>query len=372
VTSARTTRGPRALPAAVAVATAVALTTLGMSIPASASAFALPPTGAGIDVSYPQCSANSHVELSGNVPFAVVGVNGGRANTVNPCFLAEYNSALLLSGQTEQPHAAVYVNTGNPALAATWWPTTDRTQAGTTVVNPDGSCTHLAGAACAYVYGYSMAQADYRRVRREVARLPELWWLDVETSNAWQADVVANSASLTAMVDFFQGQGLAVGLYSTSYQWNRIAGSTAASSSLASLRSWLAGASEVGAPAGCERSPLTPGGWVSMVQYVGLFDNDVSCRRFGAVGATIVSTDSPVGELSAVAGVWAAGSVSYLYQWSRDGVPIAGATGATYDPISADVGTSIAVTITGIASGYSTTSFTSSAVPVLPNGLAPE
>jgi hypothetical protein len=351
----------------------LAITSLGLvgtlSPTAAQRLQSLPPTGAGVDVSFPQCSAHSHVELPASIPFAVVGVNGGTASTANPCFASEYNSAILLAGKTEQPHVAVYVNTGNPALAAVWWPTTDATQSGTRVVNPNGPCTHLAGSACAYVYGYSMAQADYRRARASRTRLPELWWLDVETSNTWQSDTNANAASLSGMVDYLRSKRRSVGIYSTSYQWNLIAGVTSASSSLAGLRSWLAGASQVGAPIDCERSPLTPRGWVAMVQYVTQFDNDVSCHRFDAVSPRIVVASSTATGtvLRSISGVWAPGSVSYARQWNRNGVAIPGATGVEYVTMPSDAGTKISVTITGMSNGYSTTARSSTAVLVEPS-----
>jgi len=328
---------------------------------------ALPPTGAGVDISFPQCDASSHVELPPNLPFAVVGINGGTASSANPCFASEYNSALLLGGATEQPHASVYVNTGNPALAAAWWPTGDATESGTPVTNPDGTCAHLAGAACAYVYGYSMAQADYRRARAEATLLPNLWWLDVETTNTWQSDTTANSASLSGMVDYLTRKDLSVGIYSTSFQWAKIAGTTPASSSLAGLRSWLAGASEPGAPVDCEGAPLTPGGWVAMVQYVTHLDNDVSCHLFYAAAAIVVpSTPSAVGTpLAAFGGAWGTDAATYTYQWSRNGVAIPGANALIYTSVAADIGSDVTVTITGMKSGFSTTSATSESVAVL-------
>ncbi|MEJ1230705.1 MAG: hypothetical protein WDM88_09110 [Galbitalea sp.] len=122
---ASTTRGLLGVTAAFALAAA------GVIVPAQASIAAVtpllaPPVGAGADISFPQCTSTSHVDLPANIPFAVIGVNGGVANNDNRCLRSEYNSALLLTGRTEQPHASVYVNTGNPALAATWWPTARR------------------------------------------------------------------------------------------------------------------------------------------------------------------------------------------------------------------------------------------------------
>ncbi len=333
---------------------------------------ALPPTGSGVDVSFPQCAAKSHVDLPASVPFAVVGVNGGVASNSNPCFLSEFNSALLLAGSVDQPHAALYVNTGNPSLAATWWPSDDTTQSGTRVSNPNGACTHLAGASCAYIYGYSMAQADYRRARTALVRVPRMWWLDVETSNSWQPDVVANSASLIGMVDYFEAKGLDVGIYSTSYQWGIIAGATLPASHLAGLPSWLAGGSAVGAPVDCEKNPLTPNGRVAMVQYVTNLDNDYACQSF-AVGSATIAPHAPsvVGtELTASAGHWGARDIQYAYQWNDDGVAIPGATGSSYVTGPSDVGATVSVTITGTKPGYSLASRTSDTVSVL-GELAP-
>jgi len=297
----------------------------------------------------------------------VIGVNGGVASNSNPCFSSEYNSAFLLGGSTEQPHASVYVNTGNPGLAAAWWPASDHTQIGTAIVNPNGSCDNLPGAACAYVYGYSMAQADYRRVRKALVRMPDLWWLDVETSNTWQSDVVANAASLSGMVAYFESRQLAVGLYSTTYQWNKIAGATQATSNLAGLPSWLAGGSRLGAAGDCEKSPLTPGGHVAMVQYVAQLDQDYSCRRFQVATAAIVPVgQSAVGrELTGVSGSWGPPDVSYSYQWNRDGAPIPEAISKSYVPTSLDAGCVVTVTITGLESGYSAASRTSNGVTIL-------
>jgi hypothetical protein len=356
----------------------LALATMGASVPVRASgsdapATSLPPTGAGVDISFPQCSPDSHVDLPAGIPFAVIGVNGGVASNSNKCLQSEYNSALLLAGTTDQPHASLYVNTGNPALAATWWPAGDKTQSGGAVQNPDGTCTHAAGPACAYVYGYSMAQADYRRAQSKLTRVPSMWWLDVETTNTWQRDLAANAASLTGMVDYFQSKGLTVGIYSTSFQWKKIAGVTSAKSHLAGLLSWLAGGSYVGAPADCEKKPLTPNGRVVMVQYVTHFDNDYSCHPFDAAAAMISpSSPSVVGSaLTAIPESWAPDGVTYSYQWYRNEAAIAGATSNLYTTTTADIDTNLTVTITGVKSGYSTTAKSSVVTTVLAR-LAPQ
>lgn len=56
--------------------------------------------------------------------------------------------------------------------------------------------------------------------------------------------------------------------------------------------------------------------------------------------------------LTATAGTWAPSSVALAYQWSRDGVAIGGATGATYVLGDPDVGHRISVSVTGSAAGY--------------------
>jgi hypothetical protein len=110
-----------------------------------------------------------------------------------------------------------------------------------------------------------------------------------------------------------------------------------------------------------------------MVQYVMHLDNDYSCHQFKAPTAMVAQGDQSVvgSELTAVSGEWAAGDMSYSYQWSRDGVAIPGATSNSYVPADGDVGTMVTVTITGFGAGYSAASKISSPVAVLP-ALMPE
>lgn len=357
----------RSLAALLLVAAGLAVPTAPAEAAPTVTYPGLPPIASGIDVSFPQCDKNSHVDYPPGLPFAIIGLNGGIASNDNKCLRSEFNSALLLGGQTDQPHAAVYVNTGNPALAAAWWPSDDTTQDGSAVANPDGSCEHKPGAACAYVYGYSMAKADYRKARQKLSRVPDVWWLDVETSNTWQSDTNANAASLTGMVDYFQSKSLHIGIYSTALQWKKIAGVTPSSSHLAGLPSWIAGGTYVGAPKDCEQTPLTPGGRVAMIQFVTHFDNDYSCQRFPGAGALIQTPGAPVAgsTLQAVPGDWGASGTTFTYQWQRNDVDIKGATSASYVAIKDDVDANLSVTITGTALGHSTTAKTSATLAIL-------
>ncbi|MEV7133397.1 hypothetical protein AB0N24_10975 [Arthrobacter sp. NPDC093128] len=259
----------------LSVATAVALAVLG-----GAPATAAPPRPAdpvGIDVSWPQCGKT----LPSGLAFAIVGVNNGLANTTNPCLEAQLDWAALTikyPQATSQPRVALYVNTANPGLGGSWWPSSNF-YSGTVVDNPYGKCAGKNDKACAYMYGYAKAYDD--AVLRGVDD-PEdyFWWLDVETENSWQPDREANRADLEGMTAYFESIGADVGIYSTGYQWGQIAGTVPSSSNLAGLPSWLAGARTLnGAKSNCSLSGLTPGSRVALTQYVSSgLDYNYACK----------------------------------------------------------------------------------------------
>jgi hypothetical protein len=67
------------------------------------------PPALGFDISFPQCGGPEP-----NAPaFALVGVNGGRAFTGNPCLARQYVWALTATSVV-QPRAGFYMNTGKP------------------------------------------------------------------------------------------------------------------------------------------------------------------------------------------------------------------------------------------------------------------
>ncbi len=99
----------------VLAALVVLLSGWGISTAAAASVAPSAAVGAiGHDVSTPQCGRT----LPEIGAFGVVGVNGGRAFTENPCFATEHAWA------KRRPAASgVYVNTGNPAPRSDfYWP----------------------------------------------------------------------------------------------------------------------------------------------------------------------------------------------------------------------------------------------------------
>jgi uncharacterized protein YjbI with pentapeptide repeats len=73
----------------------------------------------------------------------------------------------------------------------------------------------------------------------------------------------------------------------------------------------------------------------------------------------VVSGSVAVGStLTANPGIWDLG-VTLSYQWLRDGLPISGATSATYKILISDLGSSIALKVTGSAAGFNPKSLTS-------------
>lgn len=226
----------------------------------------------GSDISWPQCGG----WLPSGQAFGIVGVNDGRPGTANPCFAEQLGWANGSAGGTSQPAAAVYVNTANPAGYGGWWPASDA-EVGVSGRNPYGSCDGTASAACAYLYGYGIAFDDVNRYGiSDPAK--RMWWLDVETGNAWSWDTVANAAVIEGMASFLQSIGAAVGIYSTSYQFGLIAGRLHPDSNLNGLKSWLAGAtSPESAVELCSAPPLTVGGVVALTQFTTDFDYNYSC-----------------------------------------------------------------------------------------------
>jgi hypothetical protein len=227
----------------------------------------------GYDISYPQCSS----AFPSGQAFGIVGVNGGRAYTGNPCLATEYAWASS-STSSSQPHVSFYLNTGNPGpTASTHWPAP-----GTTTPRPcDGSWS----ANCAYDYGWNAAQDSFNGAAAAAGLAPAKaspWWLDVETANSWSTDTTTNHADLEGAVARLKSLGVGtVGIYSTASMWAQITGATSSSSPLNEafhmLPNWVPGArSAKEAPNLCSRT--FAGGPVKLVQFPsGGFDGDYAC-----------------------------------------------------------------------------------------------
>jgi hypothetical protein len=238
------------------------------------------PEAVGYDISWPQCSKR----FPSAQAFGIVGVNGGNAANTNPCLASQLTWANQSVGGSAQPKSQLYVNTGNPGEVisqVTTWPTSNTDKTGTAAPNTYGTCAGANDAACSWQYGWNRAVEDNldRFVPAATSSGTDplagdyTWWLDVETSNTWQTSSpnahAFNAATLEGMTAYFSGKGAKVGLYSTAAQWGTIAGTVPATSNLAGLANWRpSGASLNNAVANCSVAPLTPGGFMSLTQYV--------------------------------------------------------------------------------------------------------
>lgn len=83
---------------------------------------------------------------------------------------------------------------------------------------------------------------------------------------------------------------------------------------------------------------------------------------------SVVGTAKVGAMLTANPGTWSVTGVSSTYQWLRNGLPLAGATGATYTPTPADRGATIAVRVTASRAGYTSATATSAATSTVGDG----
>lgn len=234
------------------------------------------PTPVGYDISYPQCGGPFPQDVS----FAIVGVNGGRVYSANPCLGTGSGPSQL---EWAGPEAQLYANTGNPGpRVSRFWPGDADGPQRCEAAEPDSL-------ACDYVYGWNAAEyahdvaldayVDLGWAGADDERLPGAvtWWLDVEAANSWRADPTRNVAALQGMVDALTALGAAeVGFYSTPRLWDRITGGTDA---FAAHPAWLAGASDVEDAADrCATEAAFTGGELRLVQWVADgFDANLRC-----------------------------------------------------------------------------------------------
>lgn len=248
----------------------------------------------GYDISFPACGDPPPPPTSSNgapYRFAVVGVNGGRAFETNPCFAAEYASAvgqgLLVS---------FYMNINAPI--------------GSTAANgdngPKGACAPGDDVCLSYNYGFNAASYAYSSANAAVGYggvVGRVWWLDVETANSWWTDQnppPPNAAYLDDQVvqgaiDVFHQNGVAVGSYSIATMWQEraIALIAGAMGHLAPpvlrpqilgsfqphVPEWVSGAADLlGAPLLCGAPSFTAGPiWLTQRPMDNYYDEDYAC-----------------------------------------------------------------------------------------------
>jgi len=228
------------------------------------------PSITGNDISYPQCPTGAEPALPA---FGIVGVNGGKPFTANPCLPREYVWALT-STSANQPHVGLYMNTANPGPGTTPnWPA-----AGTSMPR---SCDGSSSADCAYDYGWMAAQDAFGRAVGVTGSAPAAqypWWLDVEQSNSWSDQMDANTADVQGSIDFLRSMNVAsIGIYSTSTDWQALIGQPNPTGPLGNLSNWRPGAMGLqDAQSWCART--VSGGRVKYVQFPNAgFDTDFAC-----------------------------------------------------------------------------------------------
>ena len=248
----------------------------------------------GNDISWPQCGGAYPTGQA----FGIVGLTGGLANDLNPCFASELSWALGSGGGTTLPAAALYVNTADPSPAVADWPRSDLDPNGVHVaaLDPYGSCDGSDNVACAWQYGWGRAIQDMLwLVTNAPAGLPNApadypWWLDVETANTWEigtdgqanniADLEGMVAAFTSTNESASGVPLGratVGVYSTSSQWGTITGGTSGSASLSGLPDWIPGArTQSGARSNCSLAAFTNGPLLITQWFGRPYDGDVA------------------------------------------------------------------------------------------------
>jgi hypothetical protein len=225
------------------------------SVTASSGTAASSVTG-GFDVSWPNCGR----EFPAGTVLAVVGVTGGKPFTQNPCLRAQYLAA--------RRHGVVrfYLNINKPRGAAS-------------LTGPLGRCATANWSCRGFNYGWHAAESAWRYAVGQVgtSAVRTRWWLDVEMTNSWTSSTTVNARVIAGALAYLASRGHAdrAGVYSTAYQWQRIAGAYRPGVAV-----WYATVASSARAAGafCRPRYGFTGGPVKMVQYrpVGI-DRDYLC-----------------------------------------------------------------------------------------------
>jgi hypothetical protein len=223
---------PRLLHATLAAATGIALAVAASPALAAAASNPYPNAGHGYDVSYPQCG----VTLPSDGAFDIVGVGAGRPFTINGCLSSEYAWA---GASSFAP--SLYVNTGYAGAYGrdiTKYCSSHAPSGLAATARAGGSSKQGGGGSSllqAWEIGCSEADTSIGASASETATTtPEMWWLDVETSNSWSSSSPKlNSETLQGLADRLHGaDGMTaapsatgyVGVYSDGSMWARIDG----------------------------------------------------------------------------------------------------------------------------------------------------
>jgi hypothetical protein len=204
----------------------------------------------GYDVSWPNCNATPPAHPT----FGIVGVSGGTGYSQNPCLAKEaaWFPAASLS---------LFVNTG-------WYNQSSHSNPSSPKVCASGDQNCLA-----YNYGYNaglyaLSYANSQNIHTST------WWLDVETSNTWNADTTQNRNSLQGEYDALIANGVTtVGAYSTTAQWDSVTGMWLNNWPNWGATTWRSASQ---AATYCTGHRFT-GGATYLIQFRGTLDRDYAC-----------------------------------------------------------------------------------------------
>lgn len=213
-----------------------------------------PSASFGYDVSWPQCGGT--LPAPGSFDFAIIGVNGGKAFSKNNCLNQQYQWA-----QTSRAELApsLYVNT-NAA---------PKTYRGPGCARRDTNCHNLE-------YGKAAAQDALAYALASGAGTAQWYWLDVETGNSWSRDKTANAKVLEGMYSVLMTAGKQVGIYSTQYQYGRIAGSYSPQAGIPLwIPGWTSGTDDHAAD--CQTAPTFANGTRTILQWTNTYDENYVC-----------------------------------------------------------------------------------------------
>lgn len=242
-----------AFPALVSVGLLLSLLSLLSLVVTPFPAFAAGPSG--YDVSFPNCGQPLP---TAQPDLAIVGVEGGRSFTVNPCLAEEFRWA-----GSHGRHFEVFINTSYPAGS--------NIHRGDT--GPRGTCRSDDRACKAYNYGFNNAEYAFHYAQSQYA-VADTWWLDVETANDWSDDPALNAQVIQGAVDSLRAHRLLVGIYSIPPMWREIVGNHKID-----LPKWVVRLKEsVQTARYCDAANGFGGGTVALVQdQFGSIDQDYAC-----------------------------------------------------------------------------------------------
>jgi hypothetical protein len=225
----------------------------------SNSSVSIAPKGAhGYDVSWPQCSGTeAHNLPPGSPPYVIFGLTDVGDHTVNPCLGSQLGWA-----RSHGVRVGAYLLASYPTAA-------QLLEAGNGLY---GSCG--ASLLCRLRNdGAAQAQQALATMTAAGVRAPRLW-LDVEVRhvNPWSGKTRRNVALLQGIVRGLRVGHLPTGVYTTSYQWQQIAGDFRLD-----VPNWLPAGQAPASDAEALCSATATGGVTWLVQYTQALDSDLTC-----------------------------------------------------------------------------------------------